>query len=262
MSVETVLITGASSGIGLELARCFAAEGCRLVLLARKRSALQALADELRTVHKTQSEILPADLAEPRAPARIFEQLQSTGTKLDVLVNNAGFGAQGLFAELPLDRQLAILQVNIAALTCLTRLFLPGMLERRQGGVLNVASTAGFQPGPGMAVYYATKAYVLSFSEALSEELAGTGVTISALCPGPTDTNFAAAANARFSHRFKKSAMSAKSVAEIGHRAFRSGQAVAIAGLRNQLLAFSVRLAPRSMVRKITKYLNFASYAR
>src|SRR5438477_3800991 len=164
MSVETVLVTGASSGIGRELAKCFAAEGCRLILLARKREALQALANELREAHKTQSEIFTADLEQPGTPVRLFEHLQSTGTRVDVLVNNAGFGAQGKFVELPLAGQLEMLQVNITAVTHLARLFLPGLIERRRGGILNVASTAALQPGPGMAVYYATKAYVLSLS--------------------------------------------------------------------------------------------------
>src|SRR5438477_8802051 len=199
--METILVTGASSGIGRELAKCFAADGSRLILLARKRDALQELADELRQAHETQSEIFPADLAAPGTPTRIFEHLKVHGTKVDVLVNNAGFGAQGAFAELPIDRQLEMLQVNVVAVTHLTSLLLPGMIERRRGGVLNVASTAAFQPGPGMSVYYATKAFVLSFSEAITEELAGKGVTVTALCPGPTETNFAAAANARFSRR-------------------------------------------------------------
>src|SRR5262245_9034249 len=162
MSVETVLVTGASSGIGRELAKCFAADGCRLILLARNRDALQMLANEIQDRFKVSSEIFAGDLAEARTPIVLFEHLQSTGTKVDVLINNAGVGAQGLFAQLPVERQLQMLQVNIAAVTHLIRLFLPGMIERRRGGVLNVASTAGFQPGPGMAVYYATKAYVLS----------------------------------------------------------------------------------------------------
>jgi short-subunit dehydrogenase len=259
--METVLITGASSGIGRELAKCFAADGSRLILVARKRDALQELADELRQKHKTQSEVFPADLAEPTAPKRIFEQLQARGTKVDVLVNNAGFGAQGPFVELPIERQLEMLRVNISAVTDLTRLFLPRMVERKRGGVLNVASTAGFQPGPGMAVYYASKAFVLSFSEAIAEELKGTGVTVTSLCPGPTTTNFAAAARAKFSPRFEKSAMSAEAVARVGHRAFREGRVVVIAGLRNRILAFSVRLAPRSLVRKIAKALNRGSYS-
>jgi short-subunit dehydrogenase len=261
MSVETVLVTGASSGIGRELARCFAADGCRLILVARKRQALQALADELNEAHKTQSEVFPADLSQPEAPSRVFQHTEANGTKVDVLVNNAGFGAQGQFADLPLERQLEMVQVNVSALTHLTRLFLPGMIERRCGGILNVASTAAFQPGPRMAVYFATKAYVLSFSEAIAEELAGTGVTVTALCPGATATNFAEAAKARFSPRFMRLAMSAESVARLGHRAFRKGQVVAVAGWRNQLLAFSVRLAPRSFVRKIAKRLNAGSYS-
>jgi uncharacterized protein len=262
MSIQTVLVTGASSGIGRELALCFAAEGCRLILLARKRNALQAVADELRQRYKTQSEILTADLAEHATPTRVFEHLQVHGTKVDVLVNNAGFGAQGRFAELPLERQLDMLQVNITALTHLTGLMLPGMIERRRGGVLNVASTAAFQAGPGMAVYYATKAFVLSFTEAIAEELVGTGVAVTALCPGATKTNFAAAAGANFSRHFLKTAMSAETVARTGHRAFRQGRVVAIPGLRNQLLAFGVRLSPRAWVRKIVKRLNAASYAR
>jgi len=153
MSLETVLITGASSGIGLELARCFAAEGCRLALVARKGNALETLAAELRKACKIQAQVITTDLAHPDAPARLLAHLQAAGIKVDVLVNNAGFGAQGKFAELPLQRQLEMLQVNITSLTHLTRLLLPGMIERRRGGILNIASTAAFQPGPGMAVY-------------------------------------------------------------------------------------------------------------
>ena len=152
------------------------------------------------------------------------------------------------------------MQVNVTAVLHLSRLLLPAMIQRRHGGVLNVASTAAFQPGPMMAVYYATKAFVLSFSEAIAEELAGAGVTVIALCPGPTDTNFAQEANARFSHRFMRSAMSAESVARIGHRAFRQAEVVSVAGVRNQILAQAVRLAPRSVVRKIAKWVNASSY--
>jgi short-subunit dehydrogenase len=260
MSTETVLVTGASSGIGRELAKCFAADGCRLILLARKRQALQALADELRQTHKTQSEVLTVDLSKLDAPVSTFQHLEANGTKVDVLVNNAGFGAYGRFEELAVERQLEMVQVNVTALTHLTRLFLPGMIERRRGGVVNVASTAAFQPGPLMAVYFATKAYVLSFSEAIAEELVGTGVTATALCPGPTATNFADAAKARFSRRFVGLSMSAESVAWMGHRAFRNGRVVAVAGWRNRLLACSVRFGPRAVVRKVAKRLNAASY--
>ena len=256
MSVETVLVTGASSGIGWELAKCFAADGSRMILVARKRQALEALAEELRRAQKTHSEVLPADLSEPGAPARILGHLEAHGVRVDVLVNNAGFGARGGFAQLPLQRQIEMVQVNVTALTHLTGLFLPGMIARRRGGVLNVASTAAFQPGPGMAVYYATKAYVLSFSEALAEELVGTGVTVTASCPGPTATNFGTAANMRTLGLVKKVSMSAESVARISHRAFRRGSVVAITGLRNQVPAFLVRLFPRAAVRKIAKRLN------
>ncbi len=262
MSLETVLVTGASSGIGRELAKCFAADGCRLILLARKRQTLQGVAEELRQAHRTQSEILTADLAEPHTPARILQHLEANGTKVDVLVNNAGFGAFGRFRELSVERQLQMVQVNVTALTHLTGLLLPGMIERGRGGVLNVASTAAFQPGPLMAVYFATKAYVLSFSEAIAEELVGTGVMVTTLCPGPTATNFAETAQGRFSRRFLRRAMSAESVAQIGHRAFRKGQVVAVAGWSNQLLASLVRLGPRFMVRKVAKRLNAASYSQ
>ena len=261
MKAQTVLVTGASSGIGLELARCFAAEGCRLILLARRQQALQTLAEELHEANGIQVEVLPADLSDPGTPLRVFKHLQANGTKVDVLVNNAGFGAQGQFAALPLERQIDMVQVNVTAVTHLTRLLLPSMIERGHGGILNVASTAAFQPGPAMAVYYATKAFVLSLSEAIAEELTGTGVTVTALCPGPTDTNFAEAANAKFTRLFKKSAMPPDAVARIGHSAFRKGHVVAIAGMRNQLLAQAVRLAPRAIVRKIAKRLNQASYA-
>ncbi len=256
MTTETVLISGASSGIGLELAKCFAADGCRLILVARKRHLLQDLAERLRQSHKVQSEVMQVDLSTPGAAARIFDHLQTNGTRLDVLVNNAGFGANGDFADVPLQRQLDMLQVNITALTHLTGLFLPGMLSRKRGGILNVASTAAFQPGPGMAVYYATKAFVLSFTEALAEEVAGTGVVVTAFCPGPTVTNFAEAANAQNSRLFKAAAMSAEAVARAGHRAFRNGKVIELPGLRNKLLAFSVRLAPRAVARKIAHMLN------
>ncbi len=256
MNKETVLITGASSGIGLELAKCFAADGCRLILVARKRHLLLELADKLRAEQKVQSEVMQVDLSAPGAAARIYEHLQTNGTRLDVLVNNAGFGANGDFADVPLQRQLDMLQVNVTALMHLTGLFLPGMLSRKSGGVLNVASTAAFQPGPGMAVYYATKAFVLSFSEALAEEVAGKGVVVTALCPGPTLTNFAEAANAQNSRLFKVAAMSAEAVARAGHRAFRKGKVIELPGLRNKLLAFSVRLAPRVVARKVARTLN------
>ena len=253
---ETVLITGASSGIGLELARCFAADECRLVLLARNTEALETLAEELRQAHKIEALVLTADLSLPETPAHIFKELQGRGIRVDVLVNNAGFGANGTFAGLPLPRQLEMIQVNITALTNLTGLFLPGMIERQHGGVLNVGSLAGFLPGPGMAIYYASKAYVLSFTEALAEELAGTGVTATALCPGPTTTNFGNVSHGQKMRRLNTPKMPAAAVASYGHHAFRKGRLLAIPGWQYRFLVFLVRILPRWCVRKLAGLFN------
>jgi hypothetical protein len=253
---ETVLITGASSGIGRELARCFAADGCRLILLARNTDALEALAGELRQAHEIETLVLTADLSRPETPARVFKELQGRGIKVDVLVNNAGFGANGTFAGLPLPRQLEMIQVNITALTNLTGLFLPGMIERRRGGVLNVGSLAGFLSGPGMNVYYATKAFVLSFTEALAEELAGTGVTATALCPGPTATNFGNISHGQKMRRLNTPKMPAATVASFGHRAFRQGRPLAIPGWQYHVLLLLLRIMPRWLVRKMARRFN------
>jgi uncharacterized protein len=256
-NTETVLITGASSGIGLELARCFAAEGARLVLTARNTAALESLAAELRRDHQVEAIVLTADLARPETPGQIFSELQGRGMLVDVLVNNAGFGAHGRFAELPLARLLEMIQVNVTALTELTGLFLPGMVARRRGGVLNVASVAGFVPGPGMANYFATKAFVLSLTEALAAELAGTGLTVSALCPGPTATNFSRVARFEMNRQtVRVPGMTAKAVAVQGHRAYRKGQVVAVTGIQNQLAVLLARLAPRALVRRVTRKFN------
>jgi uncharacterized protein len=256
MSSETVLITGASSGIGLELAKLFAADKSNLVLVARSKDKLKTLAEELRTQHGVEAVVLPADLADPAAPQAIFDQLNNQGVKVDVVVNNAGFGAVGPIVDLPAERQMDMIQVNVSALTCLTRLFLPGMIERHQGGILNVGSTAGFQPGPNMAVYYATKAYVLSFTEALAEEVAWTGIKVTCLAPGATATGFAAAAEMEDALLFRLGTMDARSVALAGYRGFRRGKVIVIPGMKNKLGAFSVRFAPRIFVRKLVKRLQ------
>jgi short-subunit dehydrogenase len=256
MPPQNALITGASSGIGSELARLLAADKCNLILVARSQEKLDQLAAELRRDCGVAVRVLTHDLADPRSPQAIFDALAAEGLTVDVLVNNAGFGAAGPVAELPLERQLDMIRVNVAALTHLTRLFLPGMVERRRGGILNVASTAAFQPGPYMAVYYATKAYVLSFSEALAEELLESGVRVTCLCPGPTATNFAATANVDHKLLFQLGTADAKSVALAGYEALRRGKSLVIPGARNKLGAMSVRFAPRSVVRKIVKRLQ------
>jgi short-subunit dehydrogenase len=253
---EVVLITGASSGIGRELARQFAGDGADLVLVARGEDRLRELAGELAAEHGVIVEVLPADLTDPGSADRIVQTLAEQQTDVDVLVNNAGFGARGEVAGLGVQRQLEMVEVNVAALTRLTALLLPGMLERRRGGILNVASTAAFQPGPHHAVYYATKAYVLSFTEALAEEVRGSGVRVSCLAPGPTDTGFAAQAGAAGSRLFQRGVMDAGRVARAGHDGLRRGKTLVIPGLRNRVLAFSVRLSPRVLVTRISGRLQ------
>ena len=256
---ETVLITGASSGIGRELAKCFAADGCHLVLVARNTAALEALAEELHRDHKIEATVLPADLSRPETSKQIFAELAAQKILVDVLVNNAGFGANGDFAGLSLTRQLEMLQVNIVALTQLTGLFLPGMIQRKHGGILNVASVAGFMPGPGMAVYYATKAFVLSFTEALAEELPGTGVAVSALCPGPTDSNFGNVARGKKNRRIKTWKMTSAAVAAHGWRAFRRRKITVIPGWQNKAFVFLNRFLPRWLPRALVKLYNRTS---
>jgi uncharacterized protein len=249
---ETVVITGASSGIGAELARVAAREGCRLVLAARSVAALDKLAVELKAMYGVECHVFGVDLAEVTGPRDLVRFCTERGLEPDVLVNNAGFGGWGAFASLDPDRELAMIDVNVAALTHLCRLLLPGMLERRRGRILNVASTAAFQPGPFMAVYYATKSYVLSFSEALAEELRGTGVTVTALCPGPTSTGFGRAAGFPGTNLFKLlRPAEAAPVAAAGWRAMRRGTRIVIPGFTNALGAFLPRLMPRGIVTRV-----------
>lgn len=253
---ETVLITGASSGIGLELARSFAADRSDLILVARSEGKLKDLSRELESSRGIRCLVMPADLADPKAPESLLERLRAADIVVDVLVNNAGFGAIGPVASLDARRQVEMIQVNVSALTHLTRLLVPSMIERRKGGILNVASTAAFQPGPNMAVYYATKAFVLSFSEALAEEVAGSGVRVTCLCPGPTKTGFVDAAGMEGVRLFRLGAMDAPAVARFGHSAYRQGRVVAIPGLVNKVIPQSLRVSPRFLVRKIAKRLN------
>lgn len=254
---QTALVTGASGGIGWELAREFAAGGYDLVLVARSAGKLEELAEELRSRHQATVRVLAKDLAQPGSPEEVFQEMEAAGVAVDVLVNNAGFGTSGPFVETDLQAELEQLQLNVATLTHLTKKFLPGMVARRRGGVLNVASTAAFQPGPFMAVYYATKAYVLSFSEALAEELRDTGVTVSVLCPGPTTTGFhqrAGLGDKLLGGPLKMS--DAAAVARAGYQGFKEGKRIVIPGRGNRLLAGSVRFMPRKVVTKVVRRMQ------
>jgi short-subunit dehydrogenase len=252
--MPTALITGASGGIGYELAKLFAKDHHNLVLVARSSPKLTQFAGELQNKFGISAKTLPLDLTAAPAPKFLFDQLQREGVAVDILVNNAAYGKHGVFAEMPLEEVLGQIQLNITALTHLTRLFTPPMIERGNGRILNVASTAGFQAGPLMAVYYATKAYVISFSEALANELKGSGVTVTCLCPGATDTGFQKRAETENSVLFKKlRPMDAKTVAQDGYRALMSGKTLAISGFRNWLLTESQRLAPRKLVIAISR---------
>ncbi len=249
----TALVTGASGGIGLELANCLARGGYDLVLVARNREKLKEIANTLSKRYNIRATVLVKDLSRPLAAQKIFDELQRAETEIDVLVNNAGFGGYGHFAEQNTDDILEMMQVNVAALTHLTRLFLPPMIERKRGRVLNVASTAAFLPGPLMAVYYATKAFVLSFSEALSNETQGTGVTVTCLCPGPTQSDFQTRAQMSNSRLFENVSMNSAQVAQIGYRALMRGQTLVITGKSNAFWAFATRLLPRQKLSQIAR---------
>src|SRR5580692_4884971 len=253
--MSTVLITGASGGIGYELAKLFARDRRNLVLVARSGDRLAQVAAELQPLGVAVKTV-PLDLAAFQARKFLFDQLQREGIAVDILINNAGFGAFGKFAQIPENEILGQIDLNITALTELTRLFLPAMIRRGSGRIMNVASTAGFQPGPLLAVYYATKAYVISFSEAIANELRGSGITVTCFCPGATHTGFARRAGTEKSRLFKQlGAMSAERVARDGYRALMAGRTVAISGGHNWLVAQSVRFAPRKLVTAISRWV-------
>jgi short-subunit dehydrogenase len=252
--MSTALITGASGGIGYELAKLFARDHHNLVIVARSADRLAQVAAELQ-VHGGTVKTIALDLSAGPAPKFLFDQL--AGTPIDILVNNAGFGSSGDFAHMPEEEILGQVQLNVTALTQLTRLFLPAMVQRRSGRIMNIASTAAFQPGPLMAIYYATKAYVLSFSEAIANELRDSGVTVTCFCPGATHTGFAKRAGNDKSRLFKQlGAMDADKVALDGYRALMEGRTLAISGMHNWLVAQSTRLAPRKMVTAISRWVN------
>lgn len=248
---QTVLITGASSGIGKELAFQFAGNGNDVVLVARSEDKLNEIAERIRKTHNVAATVIRADLASTDGVDRLCAQLREHGIHIDTLVNNAGFGALGKFAELSIDRQTDMLMVNVVALTRLTRALLPAMIERGTGGILNVGSIAAYQAGPNMSVYYASKAYVLSFTEGLREELAGTGLKVTCLAPGATETGFGEDSGMGKLDMFSSSIMPAQAVAEAGYKGYSSNDDVVIPGWRNRLMVTSVGFLPRFATRKL-----------
>lgn len=254
---QTALITGASSGIGLELAKLFARDQRGLVLVARESERLRQAAAELRQISGKAPTVIARDLADPYSAAAIYRELADT--PIDYLVNNAGFGLGGPFSQTSRQEELDMIQVNVTSLVDLTKLLLPGMLSRKSGRIMNVASTAAFQPGPLMAIYYASKAFVLSFSEAIAEELRGSGVTVTALCPGPTASDFQRRArieNVKLVKNKSMGWMTSQEVAKIGYRGMMEGKVIVIPGLLNKLGVQSLRLGPRAIVRKAARKLQ------
>jgi len=251
------LITGASSGIGYELAKVFAEQGHHLILTARSESKLQELKASVESQYKVQAEVIPGDLSKPEGSQKLFQAIQNKGLSINILVNNAGFGDHGFFHESNLEKDKEMIQVNITSLIELTHLFLPSLLKARSGKIMNVASTAAFQPGPLMAVYYATKAFVLFFSEGLCEELKGTAVTVTALCPGPTQSGFQKVANLKDVSLLDATPMATShSVAVYGYKALMRNQVVAIPGVMNNVMATLIRFVPRAIVRRLVMKLQ------
>ena len=252
MSAPVALITGASAGLGAEFARQLSKRGLKLVLVARRKDRLEELAAEIGNARAVE-----ADLSESGSADRLLADVEAAGEHVDLLVNNAGFGLKGRFAEIDQARQRQMIDLNIGALTDLCRAVAPGMIERQSGGILNVASTAAFQPGPGMAVYFATKAYVLSFTEALHEELKPHGIRVSALCPGPTRTEFGAVAGFGDKGAFDRYSADAASVVRAGLQGLERNRAVVVTGFLNKVGAASTRFIPRPLVRKIAGAIKY-----
>lgn len=248
---KTALITGASGGIGYELALLFAQDRYDCILIARSRDKLTELAARLESEFRVKTLVIAKDLSRPTAVDEIYEAVTAAPMQVDVLVNNAGFPVFGLFVETDLKVELEMLQVNVIALTALTKLFLKGMVQRRAGRILNLASTASFVPGPLMAVYYASKSYVLSFSEALTNELRGAGVTVTALAPGPTRTGFQKRGQLEDSRLVQGEIADAASVALAGYRGLMAGKTLVIPGFTNKLVPWIARLSPRGAVTRV-----------
>jgi len=252
------LITGASSGLGVEFARLFAADGHSLILVARRRDRLEALARELTGKHgSVKAEVIVMDLSEPGAGKKLFDAVQAKGHFVEFLVNNAGYGSNGTFWKLPIEKETQMIDVNIRVLVELTHLFLKPMLHTKAGAILNIGSTAGFQPGPFMATYYASKSFVNLFSQGLSIELEGTGVTCTLLVPGATDTEFAKVASVEGTVMFKTQVMSAADqVARDGYRAMMKGKRSVVSGFANRAMIFSERFAPMWLLLRLVAFLN------
>jgi short-subunit dehydrogenase len=254
--MPTALITGASTGIGREFAFIAAADGYDVALVARTAGPLETVAAEIQRKTSRKTHILAADLSVPNSSHALMDTVTAAGITVDVLVNNAGFGLLGKFWELPEDQQVQMMELNIVALTQLTRLCLPGMVERRHGLILNVASTAAFQPGPLMSVYYASKAYVVSFSEAIHNEVKDQGVKVCCLCPGPTQSEFIKRAGMGNTKLFKGTVMSAAEVAQTGWTAMRAGKSLVVSGALNAAMVFLTRFGPRQMMASIARSLQ------
>lgn len=253
---DTALITGASAGLGEKFARALAAQGHDVILTARRTGRLDALAKQVGDEFGRQAHVIAADLAAPGAVAALMAEIGRRGLVVDTLVNNAGFGARGPFAELGGAMQVQMIDLNCRALVELSHAVLPGMVERRAGGILNIASTAAFQPGPWMAVYYASKAFVLSFSEGLHDEVKAHGVRVACLCPGATKTEFADVADMGGTRLFKMFAGDADAVVQDGLAALKANRAVAVSGALNAVMAASIRLTPRGLARGLAGALQ------
>ncbi len=255
--IRTALITGASSGIGLELAKIHARNGDHLVITARREERLRELKQELEENFDTKVVVFPIDLAKPSSPEKIFEFTEKHKISIDYLVNNAGVGDYGFFRDSNWKRQQSIIDLNIKSLTHLTHLYLPSLLERKKAYIMNVASVAAFQPGPLMSVYYASKHYVLAFSEALDNELSDTGVSVTTLCPGPTFSEFQDHANMEKSKLFDRFPVAtSKEVAEYGYKAMLKGKRVAVYGLMNKITASVVGIFPRNFVTAVARKIQ------
>lgn len=256
------LITGASSGIGYELIKLIAKDGVNLVIVSRNEDKLTKVKTEIESKYRVKVKVLSKDLSDPNTPLEIFSELEREDVSVEILINNAGFGLYGKFSETDLETELEMIQVHITSLTYLTKLFLKNMLEKGYGRILNVASTAAFQPGPLHSIYFATKSYILHFSEALANELQGTGVSVTCLCPGPTETPFFKNSGVKRNRLIRLNMMDVSKVVKAGYKALKKGKVIAVPGLKNKLLAFLIRITPRNIVTRIARYATECVHAK